>query len=68
MKVKVNGEDREVDPASTVETLLAELGLADQAAGLAVAVDRMVVPKSEYAIVTLAEDAEIEILRAVGGG
>lgn len=68
MKVKVNGEDREVDPASTVETLLAELGLADQAAGLAVAVDRMVVPKSEYATVTLAEDAEIEILRAVGGG
>jgi len=66
--VKVNGKDRAVDPQSTVTDLLRELGLADRADGLAVAVDRRVVPRSEYGRTRLDDGAQVEILRAVGGG
>lgn len=69
MTVKVNGEERLVPPGTTIEDLLRELGLVERAPlGIAVAVDRRVVPKSEYASTTLDEGAQVEILRAVGGG
>ncbi|MEO0602576.1 MAG: sulfur carrier protein ThiS [Myxococcota bacterium] len=69
MRVNVNGEERTVEPDATVADLLAQLGLAERAvSGLAVAVDRRVVPRSEYATKALDEGAQVEILRAVGGG
>lgn len=68
MRIEVNGEPRTVEPGETVEGLLRELGLVERATGLAVAVDRSVVPRSRYATTTLDEGAKVEILRAVGGG
>ncbi|MEM6926584.1 MAG: sulfur carrier protein ThiS [Myxococcota bacterium] len=69
MRVKVNGEDRTVEADATVADLLVQLGLAERSnSGLAVAVDRRVVPRSEYATKALDEGAQVEILRAVGGG
>ncbi|MEN0065601.1 MAG: sulfur carrier protein ThiS [Myxococcota bacterium] len=68
MTVKVNGESRTLDAGATVEELLEQLKLADRRSGLAVAVNRRVVPRSEYGSTPLPEGAEVEILRAVGGG
>lgn len=64
--VKVNGSERELPPGSTVADLLDRLDLPTD--GVAVAVDRRVVPRSEHASHELAPGAEIEVIRAVGGG
>jgi sulfur carrier protein len=66
MTVVVNGEEREVSPELTVKALLGELGLDRD--GVAVAVDRRVVPRSRHAQTRLEPGAQIEIIRAVGGG
>lgn len=66
MTVTVNGQEREVEPALTIARLLEELGI--QPDGVAVAVDREVVPRSRHAEQVLAEGQRVEILRAVGGG
>ena len=69
MRVQVNGEERTVEEGATVQDLLRALGLDKRGpTGLAVAVDRRVVPRSEYATTPLDEGARVEILRAVGGG
>lgn len=69
MTVKVNGEERTVGANVTVQELLRELGLSELGpAGVAVVVDRRVIPRSEHATTTLDEGADVEILRAVGGG
>ena len=36
--------------------------------GIAVAMDHRIVPKTDYAAITLEEGTTIEIVRAVGGG
>jgi thiamine biosynthesis protein ThiS len=64
--VLVNGQPREVEPATTVARLLEALGVRPD--GVAVAVDREVVPRSRHAEQVLAEGQRVEILRAVGGG
>lgn len=65
MKIRVNGEDRDVADAITVAGLLAVL--AAPLEGVAVAVDAEVVPKREYTR-PLHEGARVEVIRAVGGG
>ena len=62
----VNGEPRAVAPGSTLEDLVATLGL--QRKRVAVAVNREVVPRRSFAARRLAEGDRIEILEAVGGG
>lgn len=62
----MNGEDREVGEAATVEELLASLGM--EPAGIAVAVNMEIVRRKEYAGTKLSEGDEVEIVRAVGGG
>ena len=66
MKVMVNGKSMDVEPGTTVEELLALLGVPRQY--LAVAVNREVTPKSEYTAVQLAEGDRVEIVRPMGGG
>lgn len=66
MNVVVNGEARRVEPDTTVARLLEDLGVRPD--GVAVAVDREVVPRSRHAEQVLAEGQRVEILRAVGGG
>lgn len=66
INVLVNGERRALAPPTTIERLLAELGL--QQARVAVAVNREVIPRSLHAQHELRDDDRIEIVRAIGGG
>ncbi len=68
MKIRVNGEDREVRPNLNLYELLIHLGLNPAHPGIAVAVDREVVPKTEWQTKGLRENSEVEIIRAVQGG
>jgi sulfur carrier protein len=62
----VNGEPRAVAPGSTLEDLVAELGLDRRR--VAVAVNRDVVSRRTFPAHRLAAGDRIEILEAVGGG
>ncbi|KAF7600775.1 MAG: thiamine biosynthesis protein ThiS [Candidatus Dactylopiibacterium carminicum] len=66
MHITLNGEAREIAPASTVADLLAELDLI----GKRVAVERNgeIVPRGQHGATVLAEDDALEIVVAVGGG
>ena len=66
MVVQVNGVDRQLDEGTTLAELLAELVLDRD--GIAVAVERRVVPRSQHPQTVLAEGQQVEIIRAVGGG
>ncbi len=66
MRVTVNDEPK--DTASrTLEGLLRELGVADQAA-VAAAVDGQVVPRSRWSERALSEGSSVIVIRAAQGG
>jgi sulfur carrier protein len=64
--ITINGEPRQVDPATTVAALLEVLGVPRQAT--AVEVNRQIVPRSQHAVRPLAEGDVVEIVTLVGGG
>ena len=66
MQVVVNGEAREVPDGTTVEGLLADLGLAGRP--VAVERNREIVPRSAHAATRLGEGDRVEIVTMVGGG
>lgn len=66
MRVRVNGEEKELAEGATVTALLASMSL--EASGIAVAVNMEVVRRGAYGDARLAEGDEVEIVRAVGGG
>jgi len=66
MDISVNGSVREIDVGSTVGQLIVGLGL--NPAGVAVAVNKSVVPRSSRAAHMLEPDDRVEIIQAVGGG
>lgn len=66
MTVRVNGEERELANGSTIADLLVSLDLDRD--GIAVAVDRKVVPRSQHPQTVLSNGQQVEIIRAVGGG
>ena len=66
MEITVNGQKRTVPPGTTVERLLAELGLTGQPA--AVEVNKSLVPKRRHAEQTLSPGDKIEVVTLVGGG
>ena len=66
MKVTVNGKDMDVEPGITVDGLLAVLNIKREYT--AVAVNREITPKSDYASVKLGDGDKIEIVRPMGGG
>ena len=68
MKIRVNGEDKTVRPNLNVQDLLIALALDPTQSGIAVAVDREVIPKTAWQSTELREDSEVEIIRAVQGG
>ncbi|MFM9000222.1 MAG: sulfur carrier protein ThiS [Opitutia bacterium] len=66
MRVTVNDEPR--DTASpTLEGLLRELGVAEQAA-VAAAVDGQVVPRSRWSERALSDGCSVVVIRAAQGG
>lgn len=66
MRLWVNGEERGLDAAGDVQSLIAALGLDPRK----VAVERNleIVPRSTYAATPLAEGDRIEIVHFIGGG
>lgn len=67
MNLVVNGASRTVREGASVADLVAELDLAGDGSGVAVAVNGEVVPRSEW-ITRLSERDRVEILTAVQGG
>lgn len=68
MKINVNGEETTVRPNLNVHDLLIALELNPTQSGIAVAVDREVIPKTAWQATELHENSEVEIIRAVQGG
>jgi sulfur carrier protein len=66
--IVVNGERAELRPGETLTVVLASLGLTARSPGVAIAVDREVVPRAEWETFTLAEGARVEVLTAMQGG
>ena len=66
MQILVNGAPRELADGHTVAQLLVELGCAPE--GVAVAVNLVVVPRSQRANHTLTPGDRVEIIQALGGG
>ncbi len=63
MKLKVNGEERELAEGSTVVDLLGQMS-----GPVAVERNGEVVPRKQHANTLLAEGDELEIVHFVGGG
>lgn len=66
MRLVVNGEDRQVEPNTTVEQLLSSLGLADTL--VAVERNEEVVPRAQHQSTELNEGDRVEVVHFVGGG
>jgi len=66
MNVTVNGKPMVLEPGTTVEGLLELLRVPRQFT--AVAVNREITPKSEYATVKLGDGDRVEVVRPMGGG
>ncbi len=64
----VNGESSDVPAGETVAEVLARMGLAEGARGVAVAVDGEVVPRADWGTHALGEHARVEVLTAMQGG
>jgi sulfur carrier protein len=68
MKIRLNGEDKEVHLNLNIYELLIDLELNPCQSGIAVAVDQEVIPKTKWKETKLLENSEVEIIRAVQGG
>jgi sulfur carrier protein len=66
MFIQVNGTEREVPDGATVTEMLAALGVPGR--GVAVAVDGIVVAKTDHDRTVVPNGADVEVLTAVQGG
>ena len=66
MRLLVNGEERRVEPDTTVTQLLASLGLGDTL--VAVERNEEVVPRAQHDSTALADGDRVEVVHFVGGG
>jgi sulfur carrier protein len=64
--IEVNGAPCSVPPGQTLCGLLAQLDLDGQ--GMALAVNREVVPRQQWSERRLQERDRVDIVRAIGGG
>ncbi|MCG9129414.1 sulfur carrier protein ThiS [Candidatus Poribacteria bacterium] len=68
MKISINSEEKNIKENINVYDLLVLMELDPKQSGIAVAVDRNVVPKSQWKSFILEEGSDVEIIRAVQGG
>lgn len=66
MKIVVNGTERTVDSATTLQLMLDSLGAS--VSKFAVELNGEIIPASAYATTGLKEGDRIEIIQFVGGG
>ena len=64
--IEVNGAPCQVPPGQTLFGLVEQLGLTGQ--GMALAVNREVVPRQQWLHRRLQEQDRVDIVRAIGGG
>jgi sulfur carrier protein len=68
LALHVNGERVEVPDGATIADLVATLTDADEPKGVAVAVDRAVIPRSEWATTPARAGSLVEVVSAAAGG
>ena len=68
MTIELNGSDHQVEGAADLRSLVEEVQGDRGTEGVAVAVDREVVPRSRWEEVELKEGSSVEIIRATQGG
>ncbi|MDW5594442.1 sulfur carrier protein ThiS [Conexibacter stalactiti] len=68
MTIRLNGEERRLDDAATVQTALDLLDVTPDSRGVAVAVDREVVPRARWHETPLHDGAQVEVVMAIQGG
>jgi thiamine biosynthesis protein ThiS len=66
VRIKLNGETKEVGEGTTLLGLIEELSLAPER--LAVELNREVVRRADWPSAVLSEDDRVEIVHFVGGG
>ncbi|HEX6185514.1 MAG TPA: sulfur carrier protein ThiS [Pyrinomonadaceae bacterium] len=66
MRIEVNGEAKEVEAGSTLQTLVEQLALAPER--LAIEHNREVVRRTDWPALTLSDGDRVEIVHFVGGG
>ena len=66
MNVIVNGERHRIEPGTTVAALVVDLDLPSR--GIAIALDRVIVPRSRWATEVLTPGAELDVVTAMQGG
>lgn len=66
MHIILNGQSRQISDQSSVRAMLEEIQLQDHR--IAVEVNQEIVPRTQHALVILAEGDQVEIIQAVGGG
>lgn len=68
MTIELNGERVELEGAVTVAVAVEHVGAESQRAGIAVAVDGEVVPRSEWDRTELHDGQRVEVVGAIQGG
>ena len=68
MQIRLNGEEKNVEAQINIRELLIELELDPEQSGIAVAINREVIPKTLWKETEICENSEVEIIRAVQGG
>ena len=68
MQIRLNGEEKTVEAQININELLIELALDPEQSGIAVAINREVIPKTHWKKTEISENSEVEIIRAVQGG
>ncbi len=66
--LRLNGQPVEVSPGSTIADLVTALTSDDDSKGVAVAVDRCVIPRSEWAATPVRAGSLVEVVTAAAGG
>ncbi|MEN2992015.1 MAG: sulfur carrier protein ThiS [Bacteroidia bacterium] len=68
MRVQLNGEALTLPENLSILQLLERLGISPERVGLAVAVNRRVVPRTKWGSTVLAEGDQVELVYARQGG
>jgi sulfur carrier protein len=68
MTIRLNGEERRLDDGATVQHALDLLDVTPDSRGVAVALDREVVPRADWHRTPLRDGAQIEVVMAIQGG
>jgi sulfur carrier protein len=68
MNIKLNGEDKSIDSAISLNDFVLSQLNGKEPKGIAVAVNETIIPKQEWGSVVINENDSIEIVHAVQGG